>query len=29
LRRALHALAPGLARRLFTLHYACLCRAGG
>jgi SAM-dependent methyltransferase len=24
-RRALHGLAPSLARRLFTLHYACLC----
>ena len=27
LRRALHVLAPALARRLFTLHYACLCLA--
>jgi SAM-dependent methyltransferase len=26
LRAALHRLAPGLARRLFTVHYACLCR---
>ncbi len=25
LRRTLHRLAPGLARRLFTVHYACLC----
>jgi SAM-dependent methyltransferase len=25
LRRALHGVAPALARRLFTLHYACLC----
>lgn len=25
LRRALHGLAPPLARRVFTLHYACLC----
>ncbi len=25
LRRSLHALAPPLARRAFTLHYACLC----
>ncbi|HEY2398405.1 MAG TPA: class I SAM-dependent methyltransferase [Solirubrobacteraceae bacterium] len=25
LRGALHRLAPGLARRMFTLHYACLC----
>ncbi|HYM45353.1 MAG TPA: class I SAM-dependent methyltransferase [Solirubrobacteraceae bacterium] len=24
-RCALHRLAPGLARRLFTVHYACLC----
>jgi SAM-dependent methyltransferase len=24
-RSALHRLAPGLARRLFTVHYACLC----
>jgi SAM-dependent methyltransferase len=24
-RAALHRLAPGLARRLFTMHYACLC----
>jgi SAM-dependent methyltransferase len=29
LRATLHRLAPGLARRLFTVHYACLCvRAG-
>jgi hypothetical protein len=27
LRRALHGVAPALARRLFTLHYACLCLA--
>ncbi len=25
LRSALHRLAPALARRAFTLHYACLC----
>jgi SAM-dependent methyltransferase len=25
LRACLHRLAPGLARRLFTVHYACLC----
>ncbi len=25
LRRGLHAIAPPLARRLFTVHYACLC----
>jgi SAM-dependent methyltransferase len=25
LRASLHRLAPPLARRLFTLHYACLC----
>jgi SAM-dependent methyltransferase len=24
-RKGLHRLAPGLARRLFTVHYACLC----
>jgi SAM-dependent methyltransferase len=24
-RRALHLLAPALARRAFTVHYACLC----
>jgi SAM-dependent methyltransferase len=29
LRKTLHALAPALARRLFTLHYACLCRPAG
>jgi SAM-dependent methyltransferase len=27
LRAALHRLAPPLARRLFTVHYACLCLA--
>jgi SAM-dependent methyltransferase len=26
LRAGLHRLAPSLARRLFTVHYACLCR---
>jgi SAM-dependent methyltransferase len=25
LRAGLHRLAPGLARRVFTVHYACLC----
>jgi SAM-dependent methyltransferase len=25
LRAGLHRLVPGLARRLFTVHYACLC----
>jgi SAM-dependent methyltransferase len=25
LRASLHRLAPGLARRAFTVHYACLC----
>jgi SAM-dependent methyltransferase len=25
LRRSVHRLAPPLARRLFTVHYACLC----
>jgi len=25
LRRTVHGLAPGLARRVFTVHYACLC----
>ncbi len=25
LRSGLHRVAPGLARRLFTVHYACLC----
>jgi SAM-dependent methyltransferase len=25
LRAGLHGAAPGLARRLFTVHYACLC----
>jgi SAM-dependent methyltransferase len=29
LRSALHGLAPGLARRLFTVHYACVCLPGG
>lgn len=29
LRSGLHRLAPGLARRTFTLHYACLCLAPG
>jgi hypothetical protein len=24
-RASLHRLAPALARRLFTVHYACLC----
>jgi SAM-dependent methyltransferase len=28
LRAGLHRLAPSLARRLFTLHYACLCLPG-
>ncbi len=27
LRRSLHGVAPTLARRLFTVHYACLCVA--
>ncbi len=27
LRSGLHGLAPALARRLFTVHYACLCFA--
>jgi SAM-dependent methyltransferase len=27
-REGVHRLSPRLARRLFTLHYACLCRAG-
>jgi SAM-dependent methyltransferase len=27
-REGLHSLAPPLARRLFTLHYACLCLPG-
>jgi SAM-dependent methyltransferase len=26
LRSSLHRLSPALARRLFTVHYACLCR---
>jgi hypothetical protein len=26
-RAALHRVAPALARRLFTVHYACLCVA--
>jgi hypothetical protein len=25
LRAGLHRMAPALARRAFTLHYACLC----
>jgi SAM-dependent methyltransferase len=29
LRRGLHEATPPLARRLFTLHYACLCRPPG
>ncbi len=29
LRSSLHRLAPPLARRLFTVHYACLCVPGG
>jgi SAM-dependent methyltransferase len=29
LRAGLHRLAPGLARRLFTVHYACLCLPPG
>ena len=29
LRSGLHRLAPALARRLFTVHYACLCLPGG
>ncbi len=28
LRASAHGLAPALARRLFTVHYACLCAAG-
>jgi SAM-dependent methyltransferase len=28
MRASLHGLSPGLARRLFTLHYACLCLPG-
>jgi SAM-dependent methyltransferase len=28
-RASLHQLAPPLARRLFTVHYACLCLAPG
>jgi SAM-dependent methyltransferase len=28
MRRGLHALAPALAKRVFTVHYACLCLAG-
>jgi SAM-dependent methyltransferase len=27
-RRGLHRFAPGLARRAFTVHYACLCLPG-
>jgi len=26
-RASLHRVAPALARRLFTVHYACLCVA--
>jgi SAM-dependent methyltransferase len=29
LRGSLHHFAPALARRAFTLHYACLCRSPG
>ena len=29
LRASLHRLWPGAARRLFTVHYACLCLPGG
>src|SRR5437660_4672840 len=29
LRSALYRLAPGVARRLFTVHYACLCLPDG
>jgi SAM-dependent methyltransferase len=29
LRAGLHSLTPGLARRLFTVHYACLCLPDG
>jgi SAM-dependent methyltransferase len=29
LRSSLHRLCPALARRLFTVHYACLCVAPG
>jgi len=29
LRAGLHRLAPGLTRRLFTVHYACLCLPAG
>jgi SAM-dependent methyltransferase len=29
LRAAAHASSPALARRLFTVHYACLCVRGG
>jgi len=29
LRAGLHRLAPSLARRLFTVHYACLCLPDG
>jgi SAM-dependent methyltransferase len=28
-RSSIHTLAPQLARRLFTVHYACLCLPGG
>jgi SAM-dependent methyltransferase len=29
LRAGVHAVAPALARRAFTVHYACLCLPGG
>jgi len=29
LRKALHRLSPALARRAFTVHYACLCLPAG
>jgi hypothetical protein len=29
LRSSLHRLSPALARRAFTVHYACLCVRGG
>jgi len=29
LRAGLHRLAPSVARRLFTVHYACLCLPDG
>lgn len=28
MRRGLHTLAPALAKRVFTVHYACLCLPG-